>query len=139
MLAEVVDTYLTREGFMVDIATDGESGLARALATQPDLVVLDLMLPVLDGLEVCRRLRQAMPTPVIMLTARGEEDDRIVGLELGADDYVTKPFSPASSRHASRPSSGGRPAAWTPPRGRRSKRVRSRSTSWPTRPPATAS
>jgi DNA-binding response OmpR family regulator len=94
MLAEVVDTYLTREGFTVDIATDGESGLAQALAMQPDLVVLDLMLPVLDGLEVCRRLRQAMPTPVIMLTARGEEDDRIVGLELGADDYVTKPFSP---------------------------------------------
>ena len=66
----------------------------RAISTQPDLVVLDLMLPVLDGFEVCRRLRQVVPIPVIMLTARGEEDDRIAGLELGADDYLTKPFSP---------------------------------------------
>ncbi len=93
-LAEVVETYLTREGYAVDIATDGASGLEQALATHPDLVVLDLMLPRLDGLEVCRRLRKVLPVPVIMLTARGEEDDRIAGLELGADDYVTKPFSP---------------------------------------------
>jgi len=93
-LAEVVATYLEREGFDVDVATDGGSGLARALSTEPDLVVLDLMLPVLDGFEVCRRLRQVVPIPVIMLTARGEEDDRIAGLELGADDYLTKPFSP---------------------------------------------
>jgi len=93
-LAEVVATYLEREGFAVEVATDGGSGLARAISTQPDLVVLDLMLPVLDGFEVCRRLRQVVPIPVIMLTARGEEDDRIAGLELGADDYLTKPFSP---------------------------------------------
>jgi DNA-binding response OmpR family regulator len=93
-LAEVVATYLQREGFVVEVATDGGSGLARAISTQPDLVVLDLMLPVLDGFEVCRRLRQVVPIPVIMLTARGEEDDRIAGLELGADDYLTKPFSP---------------------------------------------
>ena len=93
-LADVVRRYLEREGFEVDVANDGASGLEKALATLPDLVVLDLMLPVLDGLEVCRRLRQAAPIPVVMLTARGEEDDRIVGLELGADDYVTKPFSP---------------------------------------------
>ena len=93
-LAEVVARYLEREGFHVDLATDGATGLAFALETLPDLVVLDLMLPVLDGLEVCRRLRQAAPIPVVMLTARGEEDDRIAGLELGADDYVTKPFSP---------------------------------------------
>jgi len=93
-LAEVVGRYLEREGFVVDFATDGASGLARALETLPDLVVLDLMLPVLDGLEVCRRLRQAAPIPIVMLTARGEENDRIAGLELGADDYVTKPFSP---------------------------------------------
>ncbi len=93
-LAEVVARYLEREGFEVDLATDGATGLALALETLPDLVVLDLMLPVLDGLEVCRRLRQAAPIPVVMLTARGEEDDRIAGLELGADDYVTKPFSP---------------------------------------------
>jgi len=93
-LAEVVERYLEREGFEVVLATDGASGLALALDTLPDLVVLDLMLPVMDGLEVCRRLRQAAPIPVVMLTARGEENDRIAGLELGADDYVTKPFSP---------------------------------------------
>ncbi len=93
-LADVVSRYLEREGFTVEVATDGASGLERALATLPDLVVLDLMLPVLDGLEVCRRLRKAAPIPVVMLTARGEEDDRIAGLDLGADDYVTKPFSP---------------------------------------------
>lgn len=93
-LAEVVSRYLVREGFDVTLATDGASGLSLALETLPDLVVLDLMLPVIDGLEVCRRLRQTVPIPVVMLTARGEEDDRIAGLELGADDYVTKPFSP---------------------------------------------
>jgi DNA-binding response OmpR family regulator len=93
-LADVVSRYLEREGFEVSTAPDGASGLAAALETLPDLVVLDLMLPVIDGLEVCRRLRQSAPIPVVMLTARGEEDDRIAGLELGADDYVTKPFSP---------------------------------------------
>src|SRR5438132_8679998 len=84
-LADVVGRYLEREGFTVTFATDGGSGLERALETLPDLVVLDLMLPVLDGLEICRRLRSAAPIPVVMLTARGEEDDRIAGLELGAD------------------------------------------------------
>ena len=93
-LADVVARYLEREGFEVATAPDGATGLALALDTLPDLVVLDLMLPVIDGLEVCRRLRQSAPIPVVMLTARGEEDDRIAGLELGADDYVTKPFSP---------------------------------------------
>jgi DNA-binding response OmpR family regulator len=93
-LSEVVGRYLTREGFRVDFAEDGASGLEQALATLPDLVLLDLMLPVLDGLEVCRRIRETAPIPVVMLTARGEENDRIAGLELGADDYVTKPFSP---------------------------------------------
>jgi DNA-binding response OmpR family regulator len=93
-LAEVVETYLTREGFTVHLAADGATGLEQALRLEPDLVVLDLMLPVLDGFEVCRRLRKVLPIPVIMLTARGEEDDRIAGLELGADDYLTKPFSP---------------------------------------------
>jgi DNA-binding response OmpR family regulator len=93
-LSEVVGRYLTREGFQVDFAEDGASGLEQALATLPDLVLLDLMLPLLDGLEVCRRLRETAPIPVVMLTARGEESDRIAGLDLGADDYVTKPFSP---------------------------------------------
>ena len=93
-VAEVVTRYLEREGYTVEVADDGLEGLERALSDPPDLVVLDLMLPALSGLEVCRRLRAKAPVPVIMLTARGEEVDRIAGLELGADDYVAKPFSP---------------------------------------------
>ncbi|MBW8093284.1 MULTISPECIES: response regulator transcription factor [Streptomyces] len=93
-VAEVVAGYLGRAGFAVDRAADGPGALARAAARRPDLVVLDLMLPGMDGLEVCRALRDEGPVPVIMLTARGDEEDRILGLEVGADDYVTKPFSP---------------------------------------------
>ncbi|MFD8427227.1 response regulator transcription factor [Streptomyces coelicoflavus] len=93
-VAEVVAGYLDRAGYRVDRAGDGPAALARAGAHRPDLVVLDLMLPGMDGLEVCRRLRERGPVPVVMLTARGDEDDRILGLEVGADDYVTKPFSP---------------------------------------------
>ena len=93
-VAEVVGRYLEREGFVVTTVGDGRQGLDLALADPPDLVVLDLMLPGLDGLEVCRRLRALAPVPVIMLTARGDESDRVIGLELGADDYVAKPFSP---------------------------------------------
>ncbi|MFI8190051.1 response regulator transcription factor [Streptomyces sp. NPDC085946] len=93
-VAEIVSGYLDRAGYVVDRAGDGPGALARAAAHWPDLVVLDLMLPGMDGLEVCRRMRGRGPVPVIMLTARGDEDDRILGLEVGADDYVTKPFSP---------------------------------------------
>ncbi|MEU9184224.1 response regulator transcription factor [Streptomyces sp. NPDC048484] len=93
-VAEVVSGYLDRAGYLVDRAGDGPSALAGAAAHWPDLVVLDLMLPGMDGLEVCRRLRGRGPVPVIMLTARGDEEDRVLGLEVGADDYVTKPFSP---------------------------------------------
>ncbi|THA56829.1 response regulator transcription factor [Streptomyces sp. A1136] len=93
-VSEVVAQYLRRAGFTVEEAGDGPTALDRAGRARPDLVVLDLMLPGLDGLEVCRRLRETGPVPVIMLTARGDEDDRIAGLEVGADDYVTKPFSP---------------------------------------------
>ncbi|MBB5118755.1 hypothetical protein AF335_06370 [Streptomyces eurocidicus] len=93
-VAEVVAGYLDRAGFAVDRVADGPAALERAAASPPDLVVLDLMLPGMDGLEVCRRLREHGPVPVIMLTARGDEEDRILGLEVGADDYVTKPFSP---------------------------------------------
>ncbi len=93
-VTEVVAGYLDRAGFTVDRAADGPGALARAATHPPDLVVLDLMLPGLDGLQVCRRLREAGPVPVVMLTARGDEEDRILGLEVGADDYVTKPFSP---------------------------------------------
>lgn len=93
-VAEVVTGYLRRAGHDVEHAADGPAALDAAARTHPELVVLDLMLPGIDGLEVCRRLRAERPVPVIMLTARGDEDDRIAGLELGADDYVTKPFSP---------------------------------------------
>ncbi|MFE0644123.1 response regulator transcription factor [Streptomyces sp. NPDC058877] len=93
-VAEVVTGYLERAGFVAEHAADGVDALRRAGERWPDLVVLDLMLPGLDGLEVCRRLRTAGPVPVIMLTARGDEEDRVTGLEVGADDYVTKPFSP---------------------------------------------
>jgi len=93
-VADVVVRYLEREGFDAVGVGDGYEALTRAEAEPPDIVVLDLMLPGLDGLEVCRRLRASTPVPVIMLTARGEEDDRIAGFEVGADDYVSKPFSP---------------------------------------------
>jgi DNA-binding response OmpR family regulator len=92
-VSEVVARYLERDGFAVETVADGRVALDRALAEPPDLVVLDLMLPGMDGLEVCRRLRALAPVPIIILTARGQESDRIVGLELGADDYVAKPFS----------------------------------------------
>jgi DNA-binding response OmpR family regulator len=93
-VAEVVARYLERDGHEVECVNDGAEALRRALASPPDLLVLDLMLPKMDGLQVCRRLRERWPVPVIMLTALGEEIDRVVGLETGADDYVTKPFSP---------------------------------------------
>ncbi|MBX3313717.1 MAG: response regulator transcription factor [Actinobacteria bacterium] len=93
-LSEVVGRYLEAAGYEVTFAADGQTGLEQALTELPDLIVLDLMLPRLDGIEVCRRIREVAPIPVVMLTARGEEDDRIAGLQIGADDYVTKPFSP---------------------------------------------
>lgn len=93
-VAEVVVDYLRRAGYTTAHAPDGPTALAMAEESLPDLVVLDLMLPGMDGLEVCRRLRRRAPVPVVMLTALGEESDRVLGLEIGADDYVTKPFSP---------------------------------------------
>jgi DNA-binding response OmpR family regulator len=93
-VAEVVARYLERDGYDVVVAADGPMALAAAEQHQPALVVLDLMLPGIDGLEVCRRLRSSRPVPVVMLTALGDEADRIAGFEHGADDYVTKPFSP---------------------------------------------
>jgi DNA-binding response OmpR family regulator len=94
MVRDVLERYLSAEGFAVRSAADGEEALARIDEGLPDLVLLDLMLPKVDGYEVLSRIRDQGSTPVIMLTARGEETDRIVGLDLGADDYVTKPFSP---------------------------------------------
>ena len=92
-VSEVVARYLERDGYAVETVADGRDALERALAEPPDLVVLDLMLPGVDGLEVCRRLRALAPVPIVILTARSQETDRIVGLDLGADDYVSKPFS----------------------------------------------
>lgn len=92
-LARVVGRELKGAGYVVVHAVDGESALRQHAALQPDLVILDWMLPGLDGLEVLRRLRARAPTPVLMLTARDDEADRVLGLELGADDYITKPFS----------------------------------------------
>jgi two-component system, OmpR family, response regulator ResD len=93
-IVEVVELYLLREGFKVLTAADGPAALNAVQQQRPDLVVLDLMLPGMNGLEVTRRLRAGGALPIIMLTARSEETDRVVGLEIGADDYVTKPFSP---------------------------------------------
>jgi DNA-binding response OmpR family regulator len=86
--------YLEQEGYRITSATDGAQALKRILADQPTLVVLDLMLPSMDGWEICRRVRAESDVPIIMLTARSDDIDKIVGLELGADDYLTKPFNP---------------------------------------------
>ena len=93
-IARLVRDYLERAGFRVVTARDGREALMRARGEQPDLIVLDLGLPGLDGLDVTRSLRRDSPVPIIILTAREDETDKVIGLELGADDYVTKPFSP---------------------------------------------
>lgn len=93
-IVRLIKAYFEKEGFAVFTAHDGLAALAAVKQHAPDIVVLDLMLPELDGWEVCRRLRQESEVPIIMLTARDEENDRLVGLEIGADDYVAKPFSP---------------------------------------------
>ncbi|MEW6032271.1 MAG: response regulator transcription factor [Bacillota bacterium] len=94
-VTDLLSLYLTKEGFRVEVADNGADGLRLALGPQsPDLVILDIMLPELDGWEVCRRIRSSSRLPVIMLTARDEDHDKILGLEIGADDYVTKPFNP---------------------------------------------
>jgi len=93
-VADVVGRYLVRDGHTVECVHDGYEALRRVAEQPPDLVVLDLMLPGIDGLEVCRRMRERWPIPVVMLTALGDETDRLIGFETGADDYVTKPFSP---------------------------------------------
>ncbi|MDE2815109.1 MAG: response regulator, partial [Chloroflexota bacterium] len=92
-LQEALRYRLEQDGYVVHSAMDGEEGIDLAREVEPDLIILDIMLPVLDGLEVCRIIRQETAAPIIILTAKGEEVDRVVGLELGADDYVVKPFS----------------------------------------------
>ncbi|MHB8459197.1 MAG: response regulator transcription factor [Candidatus Limnocylindrales bacterium] len=116
-IVDLLRLYLEKEGFAVIAAADGEQGLALHARHDPDLVILDLMLPKIDGYEVCRELRRRGDTPVLMLTARDDDVDAIVGLELGADDYVTKPFNPralvarvkAILRRADATVRGGRP------------------------------
>ncbi len=93
-IVKLAELYLSAEGFEVISAADGATALEMMKIRRPDLVILDIMLPEMDGWEVCRRLRQTSQVPIIMLTARGEDVDKIVGLELGADDYVVKPFNP---------------------------------------------
>jgi DNA-binding response OmpR family regulator len=94
IVVEVVSRYLQREGFAVETAGSGLTAVDQVIGSPPDLVVLDLVLPDIDGLEVCRRLRALSPVPVIMLTSKAGLADRVIGLDLGADDYLSKPFSP---------------------------------------------
>ncbi|MBI3360170.1 MAG: response regulator transcription factor [Chloroflexi bacterium] len=93
-IADLIRLYLERDGYHVVMAYDGREGLELARSKRPDLIVLDLMLPRMDGLEVCRAIRAEANTPIIMLTAKTTEEDKLTGLDLGADDYITKPFSP---------------------------------------------
>ncbi len=92
-IGDILKINLEREGYEVTVAMDGEAGAALGLALNPDLILLDVMLPKMDGFEVCKKIRRTSEVPIVMLTARTEEIDKILGLELGADDYVTKPFS----------------------------------------------
>src|SRR3972149_7132085 len=93
-IVSTVRAYLERDGYEVIEANDGQQALDTFQKARPDLIILDLMLPRVDGLEVCRQVRRSSDTPIIMLTARQEETDKLIGLELGADDYVAKPFRP---------------------------------------------
>ena len=93
-IVQLARLYLNKEGYQVESANDGLEALKMAKSVRPDLIILDLMMPEMDGLEVCRELRKTSNVPIIMLTAKGDDIDRIVGLEIGADDYMTKPFNP---------------------------------------------
>jgi DNA-binding response OmpR family regulator len=120
-LVELVQGYLEREGYDVRTAADGPTAVALTQAAQPDLIVLDLMLPGFDGLEVCRRVRQFSDAYILMLTARAEEVDKVLGLSMGADDYLTKPFSPRElvarvKAMLRRPRSGAAETDLPPPR-----------------------
>lgn len=91
-IADIIRFNLVKEGFDTDTAYEGKTGLDKALTTKPDLVLLDVMLPIMDGFTVCKKIREESTVPIIMLTAKEEEVDKVLGLELGADDYITKPF-----------------------------------------------
>ena len=91
-ISDIIKFNLTKEGFSTDVAYDGQEGLEKALKENPDLVLLDVMLPTIDGFEICKKIREKSSVPIIILTAKEEEVDKVLGLELGADDYMTKPF-----------------------------------------------
>lgn len=91
-ISDIIRFNLTKEGFDVEVAYDGQDGLDKAVKIEPDLILLDVMLPLMDGFQVCKRVRETQAVPIIMLTAKEEEVDKVLGLELGADDYITKPF-----------------------------------------------
>ena len=97
-IAELLQMYLEKEGYAVTVAADGGQGLAKYRAIKPDLVLLDVMMPVMDGWSVCKAIRAEAQTPIIMLTAKGETDDKVTGLKTGADDYITKPFEKKARR-----------------------------------------
>ena len=125
-ICELLRLYLTKEGYQVTTANDGEEGLEKFNQLKPDMVLLDVMMPRMDGLEVCRRIRKLGNTPVMMLTAKGETFDKVLGLELGADDYMVKPFDTKGGRG---PHQGGGCAAAPSPRPRpRAPRASSSST-----------
>jgi DNA-binding response OmpR family regulator len=115
-LAEMVKNYLGESGFSVTVAPNGRTGLALHGREDFDALILDLMLPDMDGLEVCRKIRAGAQTPILMLTARGDAMDRVVGLEIGADDYLPKPFEPRELLARLRAIRGGRKAAARPPK-----------------------
>ncbi|WP_130863062.1 winged helix-turn-helix domain-containing protein [Bacilliculturomica massiliensis] len=91
-ISDIIKFNLVKEGFSVETAYDGQEGLDKALSVEPDLILLDVMLPILDGFAVCKKVRETSAVPILMLTAKEEEVDKVLGLELGADDYITKPF-----------------------------------------------
>ena len=103
-IAELLRLYLEKDGFEVSIASDGGAGLRLAGEVEPDVILLDIMLPVMDGWQVCKEIRRSSQVPIIMLTAKGETYDKVSGLEMGADDYVTKPFEVKELIAASTPS-----------------------------------
>lgn len=92
-IADIIKFNLTKEGYEIETAYNGKTGLEKALSVKPDLILLDVMLPELDGFQVCKKVRETSTVPILMLTAKEEEVDKVLGLELGADDYITKPFS----------------------------------------------
>lgn len=91
-ISDIIKFNLTKEGFAVETAFDGQEGFEKAISEKPDLILLDIMLPIMDGFAVCRKIREKSNVPILMLTAKEEEVDKVLGLELGADDYITKPF-----------------------------------------------